>query len=60
MAAKAEPDCLKIDYVTTGSSREQAEPLAKLEQKGLKPVREADRRTLIRRVTFDLIGLEPR
>jgi mono/diheme cytochrome c family protein len=33
--------------------------LATLEQKGLKPVRDSDRLTLIRRVTFDLIGLPP-
>jgi Protein of unknown function (DUF1553)/Protein of unknown function (DUF1549)/Planctomycete cytochrome C len=31
--------------------------LAKLEEKGLKPARDADQRTLIRRVTFDLAGL---
>ena len=31
--------------------------LAKLREKGLKPSPEADRRTLIRRATFDLIGL---
>src|SRR5580693_2456952 len=33
--------------------------LAKLEEKGLQPSLEADRRTLLRRVTFDLIGLPP-
>ena len=33
--------------------------MARLETKGLRPKREADRRTLIRRVTFDLTGLPP-
>ncbi len=33
--------------------------LARLEEKGLHPAGEADRRTLLRRVTFDLTGLPP-
>lgn len=33
--------------------------LARLEQEGLKPSPEADRRTLIRRLSFDLLGLPP-
>ncbi len=33
--------------------------LAKLDSAGLKPASPADRRTLIRRITFDLIGLPP-
>ena len=32
---------------------------ARLDAKGLKPVRQADKRALIRRATFDLIGLPP-
>ncbi len=33
--------------------------LAQLESKGLKPVGDADRKTLLRRVTYDLTGLPP-
>src|SRR5262249_19908288 len=33
--------------------------LAKLEEKGIRPVKDADPRTLVRRVTLDLTGLPP-
>ena len=33
--------------------------LARLEERGLRPVRRADRRTLIRRVALDVLGLPP-
>ncbi len=33
--------------------------LAKLEEKGLRPVKPADKRALLRRASFDLIGLPP-
>jgi len=33
--------------------------LAKLEAAGMQPARSADKRTLVRRITFDLIGLPP-
>ena len=42
-----------------GQKRNRSVISAKLEEQGLKPVRPADRRTLIRRATMDLIGLPP-
>ncbi len=33
--------------------------LARLEEKGLRPAADADRRTLLRRLSFDLLGLPP-
>jgi hypothetical protein len=33
--------------------------MARLDQEGVKPAADADRRTLIRRLTFDLLGLPP-
>ncbi len=45
----------------SGWSRNRIDPfiLRGLDEHGMRPSREADRRTLIRRVTFDLTGLSP-
>ncbi|MGB7345647.1 MAG: PSD1 and planctomycete cytochrome C domain-containing protein [Pirellulaceae bacterium] len=50
------PDVIRSDWVRTPID---AFVLKRLEQQGLSPAPPVDRRTLIRRVTFDLIGLPP-
>jgi hypothetical protein len=50
------PAVRDIDWVQTGID---CFVLARLEREGLRPAPEADRATLLRRVTFDLIGLPP-
>ncbi len=50
------PEVQEKDWVTTPVD---AFILAKLEENGMKPSPMADKRTLIRRATFDLIGLAP-
>ena len=52
----ATPPVRKASWVRTGMD---AFILAALEAKGLSPTPEADRRTLLRRVTHDLTGLPP-
>ena len=54
--AQALPDVKDAAWVKTDIDRFI---LAKLEAAGLKPAPHADRRTLIRRTTFDLTGLPP-
>ena len=48
----AEPTADAIEFF-------EKEVLAKLEEKGLAPAKPADRRSLIRRAYFDLLGLPP-
>jgi hypothetical protein len=50
------PDVRRADWPQTGIDRFI---LARLEAAGLSPAAAADKRTLIRRVTFDLTGLPP-
>ncbi|HEV3437826.1 MAG TPA: DUF1549 domain-containing protein, partial [Gemmata sp.] len=66
IAAGAEPPKVWWSFqpITRPASPATADPidgfiLATLKDKGLTPSPEADRRTLIRRVTFDLTGLPP-
>ncbi|MBC7820929.1 MAG: PSD1 domain-containing protein, partial [Planctomycetaceae bacterium] len=58
------PPVQRIRSVSEGGAGQTLNPidnfiLHRLEKAGLKPSTEADRRTLIRRLTFDLIGLPP-
>jgi hypothetical protein len=55
------PEIPTVESSTAGWARTPIDRfiLAKLVEKGLRPSREADRRTLIRRLSFDLIGLPP-
>lgn len=53
---RALPEVQKNDWVRNPIDRFI---LARLEQEGLQPAEKADRRTLIRRLSFDLTGLPP-
>ncbi len=54
--AQTPPKCVRQAWLKTPVD---AFILAKLEEKGLKPSAPADKRTLIRRATYDLTGLAP-
>ncbi len=53
------PAVPRVKHTSWVKSPIDAFVLARLEAKGLKPAPPADRRTLLRRATFDLIGLPP-
>jgi hypothetical protein len=57
----AKPDVRKLGAADEAWMRNDIDRfvLARLKEKGFKPSPETDKRTLIRRVTFDLIGLPP-
>jgi hypothetical protein len=55
----ARPQVPKLDHAAWVKTPIDAFVLARLRQKGLAPSQEADRRALIRRLTFDLHGLPP-
>ncbi len=52
-------DAPKVSQVSWPASATDHFIMAKLDQHGLKPAEDADRRTLIRRAYFDVIGLPP-
>src|SRR5215204_3876884 len=54
-----QPELPKVKQSGWAKNGIDAFVLAKLDDEGLTPAQEADRRTLIRRVTFDLTGLPP-
>src|SRR6266852_2011694 len=56
IANPAPPNVKRADWPASAIDRFI---LARLEEKGLEPAAPADKRTLIRRVTFDLTGLPP-
>lgn len=53
------PEIQKLDSSQVGVRPIDALVLAKLEAQGMPPAPDADRRTLIRRLSFDLLGLPP-
>jgi hypothetical protein len=53
------PTVPKVENVRWSTNAIDAFILSRLEQEGLQPADQADRRTLIRRLTYDLIGLPP-
>jgi mono/diheme cytochrome c family protein len=55
----ADPPVPTVQDTTWPKSSIDSFVLAKLDSAGLKPAAKADKRTLIRRATFDLIGLPP-
>ena len=57
--APQRPQAPKVNASTWARNAIDSFVLARLEKEGLQPSAEADRATLIRRVSFDLTGLPP-
>ncbi len=55
----ANPEMPKVQHATWVRNPVDQFVLSQLEQKGLQPNKEADKATLLRRVSFDLTGLPP-